>query len=110
MRAMQRRRKLHHAKWRNLSCVRTQQLEELRLRSETASCLEEASSPRAPVTAAEGFRATIGVPKVSFVGSRLTIVIRWEEKAGLRTGCGVRSQVIDVLRGTDKKETGNEEG
>jgi len=23
--------------------------------------------------------------------------IRWDEKAGLRTGCGVRSQVIDVL-------------
>jgi hypothetical protein len=22
---------------------------------------------------------------------------RWDEKAGLRTGCGVRSQVIDVL-------------
>jgi hypothetical protein len=24
-------------------------------------------------------------------------VNRWDEKAGLRTGCGVRSQVIDVL-------------
>jgi hypothetical protein len=23
--------------------------------------------------------------------------IRWDEKAGLRAGCGVRSQVIDVL-------------
>jgi hypothetical protein len=22
---------------------------------------------------------------------------RWDEKTGLRTGCGVRSQVIDVL-------------
>jgi hypothetical protein len=32
------------------------------------------------------------------------------EKAGLQTGCGVRSQVIDVAQGTDKKETGNEEG
>jgi len=34
----------------------------------------------------------------------------WDENAGLRTGCGVRSQVIDVLEGTDKKETGNKEG
>jgi len=25
-------------------------------------------------------------------------VIRWDEKAGLQTGCGVRSQVIDVLK------------
>jgi hypothetical protein len=25
-------------------------------------------------------------------------VIRWDEKAGLRTGCGVRFQVIDVLK------------
>jgi hypothetical protein len=24
--------------------------------------------------------------------------IRWDEKAGLRAGCGVRSQVIDVLK------------
>jgi len=40
----------------------------------------------------------------------MTDEIRWDEKAGLRTGCGVRSQVIDVLKGTDKKETGNEEG
>src|SRR5579864_3839946 len=29
--------------------------------------------------------------------------IRWDEKAGLRTGCGVRSQVMDVLRGTRDK-------
>src|SRR5215470_19909665 len=28
---------------------------------------------------------------------------RWDEKAGLRTGCGVRSQVIDVLEGTRDK-------
>ena len=35
---------------------------------------------------------------------------RWDEKAGLRTGCGVRSQVIDVLEAQIKKETGNEEG
>jgi hypothetical protein len=36
--------------------------------------------------------------------------IRWDEKAGLRTGCGVRSQVIDVLEAQEIKETGNEEG
>jgi hypothetical protein len=36
--------------------------------------------------------------------------IRWDEKAGLRTGCGVRSQVIDVLKAQEIKETGNEEG
>ena len=29
--------------------------------------------------------------------------IRWDEKAGLRTGCGVRSQVIDVLEGKIKR-------
>jgi hypothetical protein len=28
---------------------------------------------------------------------------RWDEKAGLRTGCGIRSQVIDVLKSTDKR-------
>jgi len=33
----------------------------------------------------------------SKVNTRLIAVIRWDEKAGLRTGCGVRSQVIDVL-------------
>jgi hypothetical protein len=37
-------------------------------------------------------------------------VIRWDEKAGLRTGCGVRSQVIDALEAQEIKETGNEEG
>jgi hypothetical protein len=36
--------------------------------------------------------------------------IRWDEKAGLRTGCGVRSQVIDVLKAQEIKENGNEEG
>jgi hypothetical protein len=39
----------------------------------------------------------------------LTVAIRWDEKAGLRRDA-VRSQVIEVLKGTDKKETGNEEG
>jgi len=33
----------------------------------------------------------------------ITVENRWDEKAGLRTGCGVRSQVIDVLRGTRDK-------
>jgi hypothetical protein len=27
----------------------------------------------------------------------INVANRWDEKAGLRTGCGVRSQVIDVL-------------
>jgi hypothetical protein len=40
----------------------------------------------------------------------LAVVNRWDEKAGLRTGCGVRSQVIDVLEAQEIKETGNEEG
>ncbi len=39
----------------------------------------------------------------------LTVVNRWDEKAGLRTGCGVRSQVIDALEAQEIKETGNEE-
>src|SRR5579862_5149877 len=32
-----------------------------------------------------------------------TSVNRWDEKAGLRTGCGVRSQVIDVLKAQIKR-------
>src|SRR5208337_4163601 len=32
-----------------------------------------------------------------------TDAIRWDEKAGLRTGCGVRSQVIDVLKAQIKR-------
>ncbi len=32
-----------------------------------------------------------------------TVVSRWDEKAGLRTGCGVRSQVIDVLKAQLKR-------
>src|SRR5580704_3768534 len=32
-----------------------------------------------------------------------TIVTRWDEKAGLRTGCGVRSQVINVLEAQIKR-------
>ena len=33
------------------------------------------------------------------------VVIRWDEKAGLRTGCGVRSQVIDVLEAQIKRRS-----
>ena len=33
----------------------------------------------------------------------MTDAIRWDEKAGLRTGCGVRSQVIDVLKAQIKR-------
>src|SRR6201982_380060 len=33
----------------------------------------------------------------------ITVENRWDEKAGLRTGCGVRSQVIDVLEAQIKK-------
>src|SRR3954452_22826232 len=32
-----------------------------------------------------------------------THATRWDEKAGLRTGCGVRSQVIDVLEAQIKR-------
>src|ERR1700683_1797616 len=33
----------------------------------------------------------------------MIVVNRWDEKAGLRTGCGVRSQVIDVLEAQIKR-------
>jgi activator of 2-hydroxyglutaryl-CoA dehydratase len=33
----------------------------------------------------------------------LAVEIRWDGKAGLRTGCGVRSQVIDVLKAQIKR-------
>jgi hypothetical protein len=46
----------------------------------------------------------------SLLSSMMVVVIRWDEKAGLRAGCGVRSQVIDVLKAQEIKETGNEEG
>jgi hypothetical protein len=39
----------------------------------------------------------------------VTDVNRWDEKAGLRRDA-VRSQVIDVLKAQEIKETGNEEG
>jgi hypothetical protein len=37
------------------------------------------------------------------------VAIRWDEKAGLRRDAE-RSQVIDVLKAQEIKETGNEEG
>jgi hypothetical protein len=39
---------------------------------------------------------------------RVAVVIRWNEKAGLRRDV-VRSQVINVLEAQAIKETGNEE-
>jgi hypothetical protein len=41
-------------------------------------------------------------------GYKITVVIRWDEKAGLRRDA-VGSQVIDVLEAQEIKETGNEE-
>ena len=41
--------------------------------------------------------------------SGIVDVIRWDEKAGLRRDA-VGSQVIDVLKAQEIKETGNEEG
>jgi hypothetical protein len=42
-------------------------------------------------------------------GPFVTVVIRWDEKAGLGRDA-VRPQVIDVLKAQEIKETGNEEG
>src|SRR5580700_9447706 len=39
----------------------------------------------------------------------MIVVIRWDEKAGLRRDAG-RSQVIDALEAQEIKETGNREG
>ncbi|MFZ3187079.1 MAG: hypothetical protein WA180_01320, partial [Candidatus Sulfotelmatobacter sp.] len=41
--------------------------------------------------------------KPGFRGKYSTDATRWDEKAGLRTGCGVRSQVIDVLKAQIKR-------
>jgi len=41
--------------------------------------------------------------------NKITVVNRWDEKAGLRRDA-VGSQVIDVLEAQEIKETGNEEG
>jgi hypothetical protein len=38
-----------------------------------------------------------------------TVVITWDEKAGLRTGCCTLPS-IDVLEAQEIEETGNEEG
>jgi hypothetical protein len=40
--------------------------------------------------------------------AKITVEIRWDEKAGLRRDT-VRSQVIDALEAQEIKETGNEE-
>ena len=64
-------------------------------------------------------RSSTETESASFASKRTKILqdserqlmkIRWDEKAGLRTGCGVRSQVIDVLKAQEIKETGSEEG
>jgi hypothetical protein len=39
----------------------------------------------------------------------IAVAIRWDEKAGLRTGCCTLPSYRRA-QGTDKKETGNEEG
>jgi hypothetical protein len=33
----------------------------------------------------------------------VTVENRWDEKAGLRTGCGVGSQILDVLKAQIKR-------
>ena len=40
----------------------------------------------------------------------MVYVTRWDEKAGLRTGCGVRSQVIDVLKAQIKRRPAIKKG
>ena len=42
------------------------------------------------------------------MSTRMNVVIRWDEKAGLRRDA-IRSQVIDALKAQEIKETGNEE-
>jgi hypothetical protein len=57
-------------------------------------------------------RKLLGVPD-DFTcqnGETVTDENRWDEKAVLQAGCGVRSQVIEVLEAQEIKETGNEEG
>ena len=69
----------------------------------TAAITAENTIPKMPVRTLRDFRSI-------FIGQIIADEIRWDEKAGLRTGCGVRSQVIDVLEAQEIKETGNEEG
>ena len=57
------------------------------------------------MTFIEAERATIR----SMSSEGMTVVNRWDEKAGLRRDA-VGSQVIDVLEAQEIKETGNEEG
>jgi hypothetical protein len=45
----------------------------------------------------------------SYLNEKSTVVIRWDEKTGLRRDA-VGSQVIDALEAQEIKETGNEEG
>jgi hypothetical protein len=40
--------------------------------------------------------AVASLSRIAGFFSPIVDEIRWDEKAGLRTGCGVRSQVIDV--------------
>jgi hypothetical protein len=47
--------------------------------------------------------AVTKIPKPLSSHHRQVEEIRWDEKAGLRTGCGVRSQVIDVLKAQIKR-------
>jgi hypothetical protein len=57
-----------------------------------------AAKPSARAVAGSG-RKILHRPLTSLV----IVVHRWDEKAGLRTGCGVRSQVIDVLKAQIKR-------
>jgi len=41
--------------------------------------------------------------------AHINVANRWDEKTGLRRD-GTRSQVIDVLKAQEIRETGNEEG
>ena len=64
-----------------------------------------------PARQEEHHQSRLGIAELpTWVVTPLTSANRWNEKAGLRTGCGVRSQVIDVLKAQEIKETGNEEG
>jgi hypothetical protein len=49
-----------------------------------------------------------GVPGARECTLQISVVNRWDEKAGLRRDA-VRPQVIDALEAQEIKETGNEE-
>jgi hypothetical protein len=59
-----------------------------RLQTSTISAYQNPLFDTIPAKSAHGAEPMI---------TRITVETRWDEKAGLRTGCGVRSQVIDVL-------------